>query len=208
MAENFENRAADWDKNITRVKQVKIIADEIKRNISLKKGFSGLDFGSGTGLLGFNFIDQAKHFTLIDTSEEMIKQAQKKIIANSYPADALVKDILKDGIDKNFDLIVTMLVLHHIQSYDEIIKKLTGMLSGNGYICIADLVKEDGSFHDGVEVPHNGFKISDIENIFTSLGLEKVSSSIPYYNKREISGKIRKFPVFLIIFKKNTLDFK
>jgi len=37
------------------------------------------------------------------------------------------------------------------------------MLSKGGYLAIADLYKEDGSFHGEKKVPHNGF---DMESFF------------------------------------------
>ncbi len=39
------------------------------------------------------------------------------------------------------------MTLHHIQGVDEVCKNFDTLVKENGYLCIADLVREDGSFH-------------------------------------------------------------
>lgn len=198
----FNKEAKQWDSNAYRVERARVIAEAIKKDTQLQTGYTGLDFGCGTGLLGFNFIEDSAHFMFIDTSEGMIEQVRNKIEESSHNADALAADLTKNPVERSFDLIVTLQALHHIEQYKTILDILSSLLTDRGYLCIADLLAEDGSFHNGETVEHRGFDAAQIESYLTASGLEKISTSIPFKNKKVIDGTEKEFPVFLTIFQK------
>jgi hypothetical protein len=95
------------------------------------------------------------------------------------------------------DIIYTLLTLHHIKDTGKIFEIFNTLLSPGGYICIGDLITEDGSFHhkDPEFDGHKGFdtavlKTQLIENSFV-IEYEKIFSIIE-----------KKYPMFLIIGKK------
>ena len=47
-----------------------------------------------------------------------------------------------------FDLIFTQMVLHHVSDIETIINRLSQLLNPGGYLAVADLYEEDGSFYD------------------------------------------------------------
>ena len=57
----------------------------------------------------------------------------------------------------SFDLIYTLMVLHHVGDVETIIRKFRGLLNPGGYLAIADLYSEDGSFHGEGFSGHMGF---------------------------------------------------
>ena len=64
----FDSKAEQWDAHQARVLRAEKIYQHIIAEISVKSNDSVLDFGCGTGLLGFHFIDSAAEVTFADTS--------------------------------------------------------------------------------------------------------------------------------------------
>jgi hypothetical protein len=52
---------------------------------------------------------------------------------------------------------VAAMTLHHVPNVVAILADLGKMLAKGGWLAIADLQLEDGSFHADLKVPHNGF---------------------------------------------------
>ena len=96
------------------------------------------------------------------------------------------------------------MTLHHISDIHKIIKVFHSLLKVNGYLCIADLVKEDGSFHsnhndfDG----HNGFDRVQLSKILSSIGFNVDFYKICFEIEKEFNGEVKKYPLFLIICRK------
>ncbi|MBV5279569.1 MAG: class I SAM-dependent methyltransferase, partial [Campylobacteraceae bacterium] len=67
----FEHKAKSYEKEATRVDNVKNIADTILKNISYDKEMELMDFGSGTGLLTSHIAPFVKKITAIDLSKAM-----------------------------------------------------------------------------------------------------------------------------------------
>ena len=68
---------------------------------------------------------------------------------------------------------------------------------------VADLDKEDGSFHtDGTTDVHKGFEQSELRKWVEDAGFENVKFSKAYEIKMEIDGKEKVFPVFLMVAQK------
>ncbi len=73
------------------------------------------------------------------------------------------------------------------------------MLNPGGYLAIADLYPEDGSFHDpGVEV-HYGFDPESLTAQLQVAGFKKTSKNQCFVIRKVTSeGQTREYPVFLI----------
>jgi uncharacterized membrane protein YbaN (DUF454 family) len=70
------------------------------------------------------------------------------------------------------------------------------MLKQGGYIAIADLMPEDGSFHDNHEsVSHSGFSERALKKVFTKAGFVYLS----YEKICETDKNGKKFGVFLLV---------
>ena len=158
---SFDDEAKTWDDDPVRTERARKFADEISSFLKDEERTKALEFGCGTGLLSFELADMFKSITLIDTSENMIKVLEEKIKVNQIKHfNPICTNLLTAEMKENtFDTIYTLLTLHHILNLDDVLKKFYALLKPNGYVCIADLVKEDGSFHS--DVPgfdgHNGF---------------------------------------------------
>jgi 2-polyprenyl-3-methyl-5-hydroxy-6-metoxy-1,4-benzoquinol methylase len=200
----FDTQAKDWDTDPKKTERAIAFADEITNYIKPNKTWNALDFGCGTGLLSFPLKDDFEEITLVDTSVGMINVLKDKIkksnITNFKP---LQIDVLEDNINIGaFNVIYTLMTLHHISNLNKILSIFNSLLKTNGYLCIADLVKEDGSFH--YEYPdfdgHNGFDKNELSELLTANGFK-----VEYYNsvleiKKESENKT--YPLFLMICKK------
>ncbi|BCD62610.1 methyltransferase [Nitratiruptor sp. YY08-26] len=190
---SFDKRAQEWDKNDRRVQTAKKVANAVKSCIN-EKNLKILDFGCGTGLVSYELTNIADSITGIDTSPKMVEMFNAK---STTPAiKAFCKDI--DEIEKKFDLIVSSMTFHHIKDIDAIIEKLRKKLQPGGIICVADLVKEDGSFHsDNSEVHHFGFDVETLAKEFEKQGFTQVCQKIVHTIEKH-----KNFDVFLLCMQK------
>jgi len=197
MESDFDKKAQNWDANTMRLERAAIVANRIKETVPLKKSFSALEFGAGTGLVGFYLIDQIPRMTFADTSREMLTQVEQKISKGNH-SQARIQDLSQNEIEGSYDLIFTQLTLHHIEDYRSAIMQLCQSLAPEGWICLCDLDKEDGTFHNG-PVPHLGFDREEISEILQSQGVKVVLSDTVYKITRDRPEGTREYPLFIIL---------
>lgn len=205
---HFDIQAKEWDNDPLKTERAITIAKEMVDFIEPNKTMNAFEFGCGTGLLSYQLKDLFGTITLADTSEGMIKVLQEKIAnENIKNFEPLLADLLEDGFvvkENEYDVIYTLMTLHHILDIDKISKIFNVMLKKGGYLCIADLVKEDGSFHTHVPdfIGHNGFDRVALSAILLKNGFEIAYNKIPLEIEKEFGNKIKKYPLFLMICKK------
>lgn len=198
--ENFNVLAQTWDNEPRRIERAKIISQEILGMVPVSKERTGMEFGCGTGLLSFFLQPHFQHITLVDSSEGMISVVREKIqegrIGNMTP---LCLDLFNEKTHQKFDIIYSLLALHHIRDVDGILKIFSQMLHPSGLLCIADLDEEDGSFHGPGFDGHNGFNRDWLGTKLQHLGFGDIEHRICYQNKKTFEdGSIRYYPVFLL----------
>ena len=77
--ENFDPYVKDWDTE-SRTERAKAIANEIRTHIEINSNKkSAMEFGCGTGLVGFQFVDTFKSITFVDSSSGMLEQVKRKL---------------------------------------------------------------------------------------------------------------------------------
>jgi predicted TPR repeat methyltransferase len=202
MSEYFNSQSKTWDQHQYRINRAQIVATAIKKAIPLSSVGTLLDFGCGTGLLGLNFIAYAKHVILADNSEGMIEQVEQKLHTQSI-MNAGTLHLRKENLNSSYDLIVSLMALHHIKNVEDQIAQLSSSVKSGGYICLCDLDKEDGSFHQEEIVPHNGFERDFIEKNLKKNGLEVIESSTVFINRKKINNEEREFSIFMLIGRRN-----
>lgn len=201
----FDQKAKTWDDNPERIKLVEKVWETISANIDFNKIHHAIDYGSGTGLLGFKAINHVESMTFCDTSDGMLDQVNNKIKYYGHLNAKTLKADFSNGQlpSKKFELIMTMLVLHHVHKLAKILANFNKLLQPGGYISIIDLENEDGSFHsDNTGVAHFGFHKQEIINL-----IEKNGFKVDYYsnhlnmNKKHPEGN-KKFQLFALIARK------
>ena len=202
---NFDERAKDWDSDPKKVERARVVAEAIRAAIPLSKEITALEYGCGTGLLSFALQSDLGEITLADTSQGMLDVLGGKIAASGVTNMHPVRlDLATDPLPaERFDLTYSLMTLHHIHDVDDILKKFYELLKPNGYLLVADLDKEDGSFHtDGTTDVHLGFDRDELQEKMESAGFGSITYSIAYEIKKKIGNKEKTFPVFLMTARK------
>jgi tRNA (cmo5U34)-methyltransferase len=197
---DFDSRAREWDKDKMHTERSVAIAAELVRMIPLKHSMKALEYGAGTGILSFLLKDRFSEITLMDNSKEMIKVCmEKKGYYNTNHILPIWFDLENERFQGKFDIIFNQMVLHHVKDFEAIIHTFSSLLNKNGYLVIADLYPEDGSFH-GIDVQvHLGFDPERLTVVLKKAGFKKAEHKVCFEIKRE-PGKI--FPVFLLVAQK------
>ena len=194
MKDHFKEKALGWDEGAIRVKGAKTIADAISKTIELNSSMKIMDFGVGTGLLGFEILKAVKSVVGVDTSINMLKKLEEK-----NTEDSLIKplhlDIVKNPLDASFDGIISSMTLHHVEDLKLFFETIYKNVNEGGFIAIADLESEDGTFHtDNEGVHHFGFKEEELCAIVTEAGFKDVKIE----NINTINKPHRDFGIFLL----------
>jgi len=184
---DFDARAHTWDTDDKRYRASRV-ADHLRAAVDLDRVGRALEYGCGTGLLSFEMKDDLAEVVLADTSEGMLQVARQKIMASGathFSAQRL--DLAAgDSPARPFDLIFTLLTLHHIPDTAGILQAFHGCLNPGGHLVIVDLEAEDGSFHGpGIDV-HHGFKRSNLTRQLAQAGFgETVIDDCLQLNRHE-----------------------
>ena len=197
----FDIKAIEWDKNQMHWDRSEAIAREMLNVIPLKKTFSAMEYGAGTGILSLILKDYLKEILLLDNSAEMIKQSEEKIkVSKSKNLRAKFFDLEHSDLEgEKFDLIFTQMVLHHVADIGSIFKRFRKLLSPGGYIAIADLYEEDGSFHGDGFTGHKGFDPGKLSLLLSENGFENITHKKCFVINRQIQdNKTKEFNVFLL----------
>lgn len=204
---NFDERAKDWDSDPKKVERARAVAEAIRHAVPLSNEMNALEYGCGTGLLSFALQSDLGQITLADTSQGMLDVLTEKIasagVTNMHP---IKLDLASDPLPaEQYDLTYSLMTLHHIHNADDMLVKFRDLLSPNGYLLVADLDKEDGSFHtDGTTDVHLGFARDELQKTVEDIGFEHVTFSTAYVIKKKIANEEKTFPVFLMVAQKRS----
>ena len=198
---NFDERARDWDSDPDKVERARAVAESIRRAIPLSSGMKALEYGCGTGLLSFALQSDLGQITLADTSQGMLEVLREKIanacVTNMHP---VLLDLASDPLPtERYDVTYSLMTLHHLQDVNDMLSKFRDLLSSDGYLLVADLDKEDGSFHtDGSTDVHLGFDRNELQQAAEVIGFGNVTFSTAYEIKKRIGDEEKIFSIFLM----------
>jgi ubiquinone/menaquinone biosynthesis C-methylase UbiE len=198
---NFDERAKDWDSDPKKVDRARAVADAICKMVPLSREMSALEYGCGTGLLSFALQSDLGQITLADTSQGMLDVLAEKISASGVSnLRAARLDLAVDSLPaQRYHITYSLMTLHHIEDTKDILNKFHAILEPRGVLLVADLDKEDGSFHtDGTTDVHKGFARAALQAQVEAAGFEDVKFTTAYVIKKKIGTEERSFPVFLM----------
>jgi ubiquinone/menaquinone biosynthesis C-methylase UbiE len=214
----FDQKASTWDDKPVRAERAQAVASVIQAEVPLTPHMTALEYGCGTGLLSFALQPHLGHITLADSSPGMLAVLRDKIatanIQNTHAAHdplrpsasltPLQLDLLIDPLPtQRFQLIYTLMTLHHIPDTQRILRAFHDLLATPGYLCVADLDKEDGSFHTEEFHGHLGFDREALAAQARQTGFHSVRFTTAFHMVKEIQGTPKDFPIFLMIARKS-----
>jgi tRNA (cmo5U34)-methyltransferase len=196
----FDAKARDWDKNQRYIDRSEAVAKAILQIIPVHRGMKALEYGSGTALLSFELKDMFEEITLMDNSREMNLVTEEKIadqnIQNMKP---LFFDLEHQDYSGKFDIIYNQMVMHHVRDIDAMFLKFYNLLNSGGYLAIADLYTENGSFHGEGFNGHLGFDVEQLADKLKAVGYGNISHRQCYIIERtDEEGFVTEFPIFLL----------
>jgi len=196
MPDLFNEKAKDWDAD-EMIKQLSsAVGSSILEQISLHTQMQVMDFGAGTGLISSHIAPQVNKIMAVDISKAMLD----KLIAKPElegKVEAVCQDITATPLDTQFDLIMSAMALHHVEDTSNLMRVFFSHLKPGGMIALADLDKEDGSFHpeDIKGVYHSGFERDALKIILENNGFK----DIQFFTAHTINKNEKSYPVFLVI---------
>ncbi len=196
MKDYFAEKSKSYEKEVTRVNNIGTIADAILERLAYdKENAHVMDFGSGTGLLTEQIAPYVKKMTTVDISPSMNEQLRAKQNALPCELEMLELDLVKESIAQKFHGIVSSMTMHHVEDILAMFRKFYAMLEEGGSIAIADLDKEDGTFHkEDMGVFHFGFE----QDVFAALARQAGFENIAIATVSVIKKPYGEYPVFLL----------
>jgi len=195
MTDLFEEKSRDWDVNEMVRGISSAIGQAILEQIPLHVQMCVMDFGAGTGLISSQIAPHVNKIVAVDTSRAMLKNLTVKPELRDK-VETVCQDITEKPLDRSFDLIMSAMAMHHVKDTDLLIKSFARHLHPGALIALADLDKEDGSFHpQGTEgVFHQGFDQDEFLSVLNRHGFRHIQFSIVH----TIVKEDRTYPVFLV----------
>lgn len=201
MSTYFDMRASTWDEDVVKQQRTAAVAGAVKEVLPADVNLTAFELGCGTGSLALLLRDKFSSMTLSDTSEGMLDVLRAKLKESGTNSVEVVSgelnsDNVKSGI---YDVAFTQMTLHHINDIPAILDEFKRILKPGGLLCVADLDKEDGSFHGAGFDGHNGFDRDNLKQLLLDAGFENVSFKTIYEVERKgENGNVMGFPVFFM----------
>lgn len=202
---DFDKEAATWDENPVAVDRSRAVAEAIIREVRPTSDMDALDYGAGTGLVALAIRPHVRTMTAMDTSREMLSVLEGKVSAQGLTNVRTMLLDLETGTppDACFDLVTTAMTMHHVPDVPEVLRAFNRMLRPGGWVAIADLDAEDGSFHPAMGVDmtgvfHKGFEREEMMRLLEDAGFRDVRAVTAHVMCKES----REYPVFLITARK------
>ena len=193
--DSFDERAATWDDDPAKVERADAVARVISGAIPLDRSMRMLEYGAGTGLVTQALRESVGPVTLADISKGMRDVIQDKIDAGSI-TNARVWDLdlaTQSAPDERFDLVVTVMAMHHIANVHIVLSGFAELLEQGGHLCVVDLDEEDGSFHGTAFEGHQGFQRSMLSSHLAGAGFTEIT----YRDCHDIVRGGVTYPLFL-----------
>jgi ubiquinone/menaquinone biosynthesis C-methylase UbiE len=201
----FDQKAATWDEEPRRVALAGAIAEGIRNCTTLTREMDLLDFGCGTGLLTLNLQPYVRSITGMDTSRGMLERLAAKIDQQKLDNVSLFCGDFSKGErpDGSFHLIASAMTLHHVADNSGLFAVLYGLLASGGILCLADLDKEDGTFHDDPSgVQQSGFDRALLKGDLAEAGFTVYHDAIVTSIRKGPPESPRDYSVFLVCARK------
>ena len=206
MASRFDEAAAQWDNNPGRVDLARAVGEAIGRAVPFQPDWRALDYGAGTGLLTLNLQPRVAAMVALDSSTAMLEKLTQKLAAAAITNvqtrhwDLEAKPFPETG----FDLVVSSMTLHHLRNVPLVFSRLAEILKPGGWLAVADLDTEDGSFHGQADdVFHHGFERGQIAEWLANARLKWVSLTDAHsMSKPDSTGQVRSYGIFLAVAQK------
>ena len=197
----FNRAASTWDENPARAQMADSIASAMRAQVPFDNTKTVLDFGCGTGLVSLQLQPYARRIIGIDSAPGMLAVLDDKVRGSSLTnVETICLDLCTQPAPQlHADIIVSAMALHHIADIPALLQTLVQLLTPGGFLALADLDSEDGSFHaDKTGVYHAGIDRNWLVAQLQTLGVHQISAMTAHTIERPSETGPRQYPIFLI----------
>jgi ubiquinone/menaquinone biosynthesis C-methylase UbiE len=201
---DFDERAASWDDDPAKLHRAQTVAAAIRAAVRLDRTMTALEYGCGTGLLSFALQEDLGEILLADNAAGMLAVVDRKIAAAGVGHLSSLQLDLSSAPppDRTFDLIYSLMTLHHVKDVQGLLTQFYALLRPSGYLCIADLDSEEGTYHDPNFAGHPGFDRGELGAVLRRSGFVAVTFTTVFQIRKESAGQTREYPLFLMVCRK------
>lgn len=200
--QRFDKAAATWDKKPLRLLLAEKVVQAIRAAVPLHRAMNTLEIGCGTGLVTISLCPLVGRIVATDTSTGMLDELNGKIRDLQIDTiEPLLADLAHAPLSPgSFELIYSSMTLHHIEDTMALLSTCHKLLAPGGFIALADLEKEDGSFHsDMTGVAHLGFVPEELAALAAACGFAAAMTHPAHVIvKQDAAGDKQRYPVFLL----------
>ncbi|MGS1012978.1 class I SAM-dependent methyltransferase [Rhodanobacter sp. UC4450_H17] len=201
--QRFNVIAADWDESPRRRELASAVAASIEAAVPLQADWEAMEYGCGTGLVGATLAPKLGRLLACDVSPGMLAVLEAKAGAAGLDnLQACVLDLTSEPPPAQpFDFIFSSMTMHHIPDVPELLRTFHSMLKPGGWLALADLDAEDGTFHEGgvSGVMHHGFDRDAFQAELEAAGfLQARACTACVVSRPAAEGRHSDYPVFLV----------
>lgn len=195
VTDHFQDKAQDWDERPVPAQISAGVGQMLTNKLPLRPSMQVMDFGAGTGLVCSHVAPLVGKVYAVDISASMLERLAAKPELQGK-VEPICQNILETPIDKEIDVIISAMAMHHVEDTERLFKTFGEHLAPGGLLALADLDKEDGSFHpaDVEGVFHHGFERDAIQALLEKHGFETVE----FETALEVARDGRSYPIFLV----------
>jgi len=138
---------------------------------------------------------------MMDSASEMVAVMQEKVEESlNKNLQPVLFDLTKQPYEaESFNCVFSQMALHHVADTQDILNRFFELLHKGGYLAIADLFTEDGSFHGADFDGHNGFDVVELEEKMKKVGFLNVQTETCFTMRKMTTEGPKDFPIFLMI---------
>lgn len=194
MADLFHDKATEWDTRPIPLQITEGVVRAMNNAVTWSSDMTVMDFGAGTGLVATKVAPRVGTVLAVDTSPAMLEQLAKKPELKGK-VELFCQDIVDEPLGRQVDVVVSAMAAHHVQDTAALFRTLYAHLVPGGRLALADLDREDGSFHppEAEGVFHNGFD----RDAFAELARQAGFHDIAFVTACTVDRDERRYPVFL-----------
>jgi len=204
MGTDFNTFAGTWDTEY-RIERARIIAREIKTVCDLNEHQNLMEFGCGTGLIGFHLVDSVHRIDCVDSSPEMVRMVREKANVLGYGHKMNVFPGL-EALNRNceYDCIYSSMVMHHVYDIEAVGREFWRRLPDSGRLCIVDLHPDDGSYHQNEKDfdGYHGFDPEELAGRLEGVGFRTKLHKTFFEDVREMGNQKVPYSLFILLMEK------
>jgi ubiquinone/menaquinone biosynthesis C-methylase UbiE len=132
------------------------------------RGKSILDLGCGDGSISLQFLQDGNRLTLVDLSRSMLEEARRRTLEKYLQQTRFInEDLMRSAFREEFDVVLCIGVLAHVDSVTETIRAIAVALRRGG-LCVLQITDADSVYSKVMKVYGTLRKAKPVDQGYTT----------------------------------------